>query len=75
VVRDQGIGDEAFRWAKRDKGGPTPIVGEVEARFRNAIIIVTYAQNARAGEGQTAASRRLLEVAAGVARQALTAYA
>lgn len=74
VGRDLGLGEEAFRWAKLDKGGPTPVVGEVETRLHNAIIIVTYSQNARSGESQDAASRRLLDAAAGVARQALGAY-
>jgi hypothetical protein len=74
VGRDQGLGEEAFRWAKLDKGGPTPIVGEVETRLHNAVVIVTYSQNARNGESQDAAGRRLIDAAAGVAGQALGAY-
>lgn len=72
--RQQGLGDEAFRWAKLDKGGPTAVIGQVEVRIRNGVVIVTYSQNARSGESAPAAGKRLLDAATMVARQVLGSY-
>ena len=66
-----GIGDQAYRWFKADKGQPT-VVGQVTARLRNAVITVSYSEAAPGGR-QGARERSCLANAAQVAKEALSA--
>ncbi|QXJ21670.1 hypothetical protein AGRA3207_002547 [Actinomadura graeca] len=66
-----GIGDQAYRWFKADKGQPT-VVGQVTARFRNAVVTVSYSEDAPRG-GQDGRERSCLANAARVARETLGA--
>ncbi|WP_262402364.1 hypothetical protein [Actinomadura sp. CNU-125] len=67
LERRSGLGDEAYRWFKRDEGQPT-VVGEVAVRTRNAVITVSYSER---GEG-TDREAECLAVATTVAREVLT---
>ncbi|QFG24354.1 hypothetical protein [Actinomadura sp. WMMB 499] len=67
LERQPGIGDEAYRWFKRDEGQPT-VVGQLTVRTRNAVITVSYSEP---GEG-TERERECLDAATGVAREVLT---
>ncbi|MCW2914784.1 MAG: hypothetical protein JWN52_2852 [Actinomycetia bacterium] len=74
LERHPGLGDEAFHWYKTDKGQPV-VVGEVEARLRNAVVRVAYSRDAPAKAGDQAVEKRLLDEAAAVARQTIRAFA
>ncbi|QKW38645.1 hypothetical protein HUT06_35345 [Actinomadura sp. NAK00032] len=72
LEREQGVGDEAYRWFMADQGQPT-LVGQVTARVRNAVVTVSYSEEAPRGGGQAARERAVLGTATGVAREVLTA--
>ncbi len=72
LEREPGLGDEAYRWFKADKGQPT-VVGQVTARVRNAVVTVSYSEKAPAKGGLDGAERSCLSKAAQVAREALGA--
>jgi hypothetical protein len=72
LKRQDGMGDEAYRLYKVDKGQPT-VVGEVAVRLRNAVITVSYSGVA-SGPGQSAANERnYLSASTTVAREVLAA--
>ncbi len=72
LEREQGVGDEAYRWFMADQGQPT-LVGQVTARVRNAVVTVSYSEEApRGGGGQAARERAVLGTATAVAREVLT---
>ncbi|MFD0688323.1 hypothetical protein [Actinomadura fibrosa] len=72
LERQPGIGDEAYRWFKADKGQPT-VVGQVTARVRNAVFTVSYSEQA-AGKGeQDKRERTCMAKAVRVAREVLAA--
>jgi hypothetical protein len=48
LARHPGMGDEAYRWFKADRGLPT-VVGQVTVRVRNAVITVSYSEQTRGG--------------------------
>ncbi|WP_067452806.1 hypothetical protein [Actinomadura macra] len=66
-----GVGDQAYRWFKADKGQPT-VVGQVTARVSNAVVTVSYSEDAPAGK-QAERERSCLANATQVAREALGA--
>ncbi|RAY15832.1 hypothetical protein DPM19_08685 [Actinomadura craniellae] len=70
---EPGLGDEAYRWFKVDKGQPTA-VGVVATRLRNAIITVSYSEEA-AGKGTPdAREERCLTEATRVTREVLAGF-
>ncbi|MBD2898770.1 hypothetical protein amrb99_77440 [Actinomadura sp. RB99] len=71
--RQQGIGDEAYRWFKADEGQPT-VVGEVTTRFRNVLVTVSYSEQAAKGRAD-AREGACLGTAEGVAREVLATLA
>jgi hypothetical protein len=73
LQRHPGLGDEAFRWYRIDKGEPV-VVGEVEVRSRNAVVRVAYSRDTPAKAQEQATQKRLLDEAAGVARQTVRAF-
>ncbi|WP_242903949.1 hypothetical protein [Actinomadura terrae] len=72
LEREPGLGDEAYRWFKADKGQPT-VVGQVTARVRNALVTVSYSEKAPGEGGLDGAERSCLSKAVRVAREALGA--
>lgn len=72
LERQPGIGDEAFRWFKADKGQPT-VVGQVTTRVRNAVVTITYSEQAPGKGEQDERERSCLAKAAQVAREVLRA--
>lgn len=73
LKRYEGLGDEAYRWFKRDNGQPT-VVGEVAVRFRNALITVSYSRGAPSKGGLAESERDCLAEATAVAREVLTTF-
>jgi hypothetical protein len=72
LERASGIGDEAYRWFKADQGQPT-VVGQVTARIRNAVVSVSYSEQAPGSAGRDARERACLATATVAAREVLTA--
>ncbi|SNS91729.1 hypothetical protein SAMN05443665_101283 [Actinomadura meyerae] len=72
LEREHGVGDEAYRWFMADQGQPT-LVGLVTARVGNAVVTVSYSEEAPRGGGQAARERPMLGTATAVAREVLTA--
>jgi hypothetical protein len=72
MERQDGMGDDAYRVYKMDKGQPT-VVGEVAVRLRNAVITVSYSGVASAPARSDANERKYVSGATTVAREVLTA--
>ncbi|MEW2356709.1 hypothetical protein [Spirillospora sp. NPDC029432] len=72
LARQSGMGDEAYRRFKVDKGQPTA-VGEVTVRVRNAVVTVHYSEQAGAG-GADAREAACLGNATRVAREVLRSF-
>jgi hypothetical protein len=72
LERQGGLGDEAYRRYKIDKGQPT-VVGEVAVRFRNGVITVSYSGEVPGADDSAANERKYLTEATGVAREVLGA--
>ncbi|MBC6460417.1 hypothetical protein [Actinomadura sp. HBU206391] len=72
LERQGGLGDEAYRWYKIDKGQPT-VVGEVAVRFRNAVMTVSYSGEAPGADDSPVNERMYLTEATGVVREGLDA--
>ncbi|MFB4319748.1 hypothetical protein [Actinomadura sp. 21ATH] len=72
LSRQSGMGDEAYRWFKVDKGQPTG-VGQVAVRIRNAVVTVDYSEEAGAG-GADAREAACLANATRVAREVLRSF-
>jgi hypothetical protein len=68
--RQEGLGDEAYRWYKLDKGQPT-VVGEVALRTRNAVITVSYSGVAPGEDDSAANEQKYVAAASQVAREVL----
>ncbi|MFG2003801.1 hypothetical protein ACGFNU_32045 [Spirillospora sp. NPDC048911] len=68
--RQSGLGDEAFRWFKVDKGQPT-VVGQVTVRLRNAVIAVSYSEYAESKNEADSREQTCLAKATDVAREVL----
>ena len=71
LARHPGMGDEAYRWFKVDRGQPT-VVGEVTVRVRNAVIRVSYSEQSRGAAEKR--ERECLERATRVAGEVLRAF-
>lgn len=65
-----GIGDEAYRWFKVDKGQPT-VVGQVTTRARNIVVTVSYSEQSPGGGAEAQRENACLANAAGVTREVL----
>lgn len=70
LERQDGLGEQAYRWFKVDERQPTAI-GVVAVRQRNVVITVSYSEQTAAGSGLGAQERRCLAEAAAVAREVL----
>ncbi|MBX6769041.1 MAG: hypothetical protein IRY90_18150 [Actinomadura rubrobrunea] len=68
LERERGLGDEAFRWFKIDKGQPT-VVGQVTMRIRNVVVTVAYSEQVRDADAARARERTCLANADAVARE------
>jgi hypothetical protein len=68
--RERGLGDEAFRWFKIDKGQPT-VVGQVTVRVRNVVVTVGYSEQAGDADAAEERERACLANATAVAREVL----
>ncbi|MFP3961638.1 hypothetical protein SMC26_04850 [Actinomadura fulvescens] len=66
----RGLGDEAFRWFKVDKGQPT-VVGQVTVRLRNTVIAVSYSEYAESKSEADSREQTCLAKATDVAREVL----
>ncbi|MQY06682.1 hypothetical protein [Actinomadura macrotermitis] len=73
LERTSGLGDEAFRLFKVDKGQPTA-VGEVTMRLRNAVVTVGYSEMVPAKGDAAGRERACLAKAAQVAREVMKTY-
>jgi hypothetical protein len=71
--RQSGVGDEAYRWFKADRGQPT-VVGEVTVRLRNAVITVSYSEQTGDASAADARERDCLSNATRVAREVLGGF-
>ncbi|MEU5877693.1 hypothetical protein [Spirillospora sp. NPDC047279] len=71
--RQSGLGDEAFRWFKVDKGQPT-VVGQVTVRLRNAVIAVSYSEYAESKNEADSRERTCLAKATEAAREVLGGF-
>ncbi|KAB2346059.1 hypothetical protein [Actinomadura rudentiformis] len=70
LSRHRGLGDEAFRWFKVDKGQPT-VVGQVTVRLRNTVIAVSYSEYAESKNETDSREQTCLTKATDVAREVL----
>ncbi|GAA4080553.1 hypothetical protein GCM10022214_43950 [Actinomadura miaoliensis] len=68
LERERGLGDEAFRWFKMDKGQPT-VVGQVTMRIRNVVVTVAYSEQARDAAAARDRENACLSNAGAVARE------
>jgi hypothetical protein len=68
LERQTGLGDEAFRWFKVDKGQPT-VVGQVTMRIRNVVVTVAYSEQARDAAAARDRENACLSNAGAVARE------
>ncbi|WP_030169670.1 hypothetical protein [Spirillospora albida] len=71
LARHTGLGDESFRWFKADRGQPT-VVGQMTFRERNAVVTVSYSEQA-SGDGAERRREACLANAEQVAREVLAA--
>ncbi|MFI0351932.1 hypothetical protein [Actinomadura sp. 9N407] len=71
--RQSGMGDEAYRWFKADRGQPT-VVGQVTVRVRNAVITVSYSEQTGDESAADARERDCLANATRVAREVLGGF-
>ncbi|WP_285495050.1 hypothetical protein [Actinomadura sp. NBRC 104425] len=68
LERQTGLGDEAFRWFKVDKGQPT-VVGQVTMRIRNVVVTVAYSEQVRDAAAARERENACLSNAGAVARE------
>jgi len=73
LARHPGMGDEAYRWFKEDRGQPT-VVGQVTVRLRNTVITVGYSERSGGAGGAEAREEACLDKATRVAREVLRAF-
>ncbi|WP_433334097.1 hypothetical protein [Spirillospora sp. CA-294931] len=71
IGRHPGLGDEAYRWFKADRGQPT-VVGQVTARVRNAVVTVSYSEQVPGRGDPDEREQACLGRATDVAREVLT---
>lgn len=71
--RHAGLGDEAYRRYTIDRSRPVA-VGQVVVRLRNAVITVSYGENARGVGGEAANEREFLAAATEVAQEVTGAF-
>ncbi|WP_131738509.1 hypothetical protein [Actinomadura roseirufa] len=72
LEKETGIGDEAYRWLKADKGLPT-IIGQVTVRLRNVVVTVSYSEETPAKGAGEDRRRACLAMAGTAAREVLRA--
>ncbi|TDC58122.1 hypothetical protein E1281_02790 [Actinomadura sp. KC345] len=72
LARHRGIGDEAYRWFKADEERPA-VLGQVTARIRNAVVTVSYSEQAPGAGGRDGRERACLDRATAAARDVLDA--
>ncbi|MFF5258398.1 hypothetical protein ACFY4C_05590 [Actinomadura viridis] len=73
LARHSGMGDEAYRWYKADRGQPT-VVGQVTVRLRNVVVTVSYSEQARGKGAAEARERECLGKATRVAGEVLRGF-
>jgi hypothetical protein len=73
LAKQSGLGDEAYRWFKVDKGQPT-VVGQITMRVRNALITVSYSEQAESKNAADSREQSCLAKANEVAREVLGSF-
>ena len=73
LARHSGLGDEAYRWFKEDRGRPA-VMGQVTVRLRNTVITVGYSERTGGSGGAETREDQCLENATRVAREVLRTF-
>ncbi|MBO2447994.1 hypothetical protein J4573_12895 [Actinomadura barringtoniae] len=73
LTKQSGLGDEAYRWYKVDKGEKT-VVGQITMRVRNTLITVSYSEEAESKNDADSRQQTCLAKANQAAREVLGSF-